>query len=204
MSEAVRNCSGIGCSGSCRPTGLPGSRESIAKLGRRAAARLSTSVSGWRREGSAAPISSFPPTISPLPRKARPGWDRGGGRSTRPRASWRCWTSPLRARISPSPSATFAARRRWARRSRSIAACRSIPSPTALEWQVGEGLRTSMRAVFEAIAHRSPYPQGELRRGPLEPHGAEGALHRLDAGADPGARPARQSDARAHPARLRA
>ena len=33
------------------------------------------------------------------------------------------------------------------------------PDPAALEWQVGEGLRTSMRAVFEAIAHRSPFPK---------------------------------------------
>jgi hypothetical protein len=33
------------------------------------------------------------------------------------------------------------------------------PAPEKLEWQVGEGLRTSMRAVFEAIAHRNPYPR---------------------------------------------
>ena len=33
------------------------------------------------------------------------------------------------------------------------------PEPAAFEWQVGEGLRTSMRAIFEAIAHRSPYPK---------------------------------------------
>lgn len=33
------------------------------------------------------------------------------------------------------------------------------PDPAAFEWQVGEGLRTSMRAIFEAIAHRSPYPK---------------------------------------------
>jgi hypothetical protein len=33
------------------------------------------------------------------------------------------------------------------------------PDPAALDWQVGEGLRTSMRSVFEAIAHRSPYPK---------------------------------------------
>ena len=32
------------------------------------------------------------------------------------------------------------------------------PGPEAFDWQVGEGLRTSMQAVFEAIAHRSPYP----------------------------------------------
>ncbi len=31
------------------------------------------------------------------------------------------------------------------------------PGPERLEWQVGEGLRTNMRAVFEAIAHRNPY-----------------------------------------------
>lgn len=33
------------------------------------------------------------------------------------------------------------------------------PSPEKLEWQAGEGLRTSMRTVFEAIAHRNPYPK---------------------------------------------
>ncbi len=33
------------------------------------------------------------------------------------------------------------------------------PEPERLEWQAGEGLRTSMRAVFEAIAHRNPYPK---------------------------------------------
>lgn len=33
-----------------------------------------------------------------------------------------------------------------------------LPDPATLEAQVGEGLRTHMRAVFEAIAHRNPYP----------------------------------------------
>ena len=33
------------------------------------------------------------------------------------------------------------------------------PRPEKLEWQAGEGLRTSMRDVFEAIAHRNPYPK---------------------------------------------
>jgi hypothetical protein len=33
------------------------------------------------------------------------------------------------------------------------------PGPAALEPQVGEGLRSNMRGVFEAIAHRNPYPQ---------------------------------------------
>jgi len=40
------------------------------------------------------------------------------------------------------------------------------PEPQALEPQAAEGLRTNMRAVFEAVAHASPYPReafGEAR-----------------------------------------
>jgi hypothetical protein len=33
------------------------------------------------------------------------------------------------------------------------------PAPASLEEQVGEGLRSNMRVVFEAIAHRNPYPR---------------------------------------------
>ncbi len=33
------------------------------------------------------------------------------------------------------------------------------PDPVSLEEQVGEGLRSNMRVVFEAIAHRNPYPK---------------------------------------------
>jgi hypothetical protein len=33
------------------------------------------------------------------------------------------------------------------------------PEPASLEPQVGEGLRSNMRVVFEAIAHRNPYPR---------------------------------------------
>ena len=33
------------------------------------------------------------------------------------------------------------------------------PEPASLEPQVGEGLRSNMRSVFEAIAHNNPYPK---------------------------------------------
>ena len=36
------------------------------------------------------------------------------------------------------------------------------PDPKALEPQVGEGLRSNMRSVFEAIAHRNPYPRAHF------------------------------------------
>jgi len=36
------------------------------------------------------------------------------------------------------------------------------PDPAALEEQVGEGLRSNMRAAFEAIAHNNPYPKAHF------------------------------------------
>lgn len=36
------------------------------------------------------------------------------------------------------------------------------PSPESLETQAGEGLRTNMRSVFEAVAHRNPYPREQF------------------------------------------
>src|SRR5690606_3398206 len=33
-----------------------------------------------------------------------------------------------------------------------------FPASHALDWQIGEGLRTSIQAVFEAIAHDNPVP----------------------------------------------
>lgn len=36
------------------------------------------------------------------------------------------------------------------------------PQPASLEEQVGEGLRSNMRVVFEAIAHRNPYPRHQF------------------------------------------
>jgi hypothetical protein len=36
------------------------------------------------------------------------------------------------------------------------------PDPALLEAQAAEGTRTNMRAVFEAVAHRSPYPEEQF------------------------------------------
>ena len=36
------------------------------------------------------------------------------------------------------------------------------PDPASLEEQVGEGLRSNMRGVFEAIAHENPYPKAHF------------------------------------------
>jgi hypothetical protein len=36
------------------------------------------------------------------------------------------------------------------------------PAPQTLELQAAEGLRTNMRAVFEAIAHHNPYPREQF------------------------------------------
>ena len=176
----------------------------LAKLREARRRATSTCCSAWRRESSAAPTLIFRPDDLAAAGKARAGWDP------------RFWTVDEAARIlallefaaaAKNFAEAFMALCRTAEVGEAVALYRGLPlypEPAALEWQVGEGLRTSMRAIFEAIAHRSPYPEGEFLRGPLEPHGAEGALHRLDARADPGPRRARQPDAGADPLRLRA
>lgn len=52
--------------------------------------------------------------------------------------------------------------RRTADMSELIALYRGLPlypEPTKLEFEVGEGLRSNIKAVFEAIAHHNPYPR---------------------------------------------
>ena len=90
---------------------------------------------------------------------ARPGWDPSG------------WTLSEAARIvallrfagaGGDFAKTFAELCRTADVAEAVALYRGLPlypEPEKLDWQVGEGLRTSMRAVFEAIAHRNPYPR---------------------------------------------
>lgn len=62
-------------------------------------------------------------------------------------------------------AATFKDLRRTADAGELIALYRGLPlypEPQALAFEVGEGLRSNMRAVFEAIAHDNPYPQAQF------------------------------------------
>jgi len=91
--------------------------------------------------------------------RARPGWNPQG------------WSVTDAARILllaslPRAGKAFAERFRalcqTADVAEAIALYRGLPlypDPEALEPQVGEGLRSNVKAVFEAIAHRNPYPR---------------------------------------------
>jgi hypothetical protein len=94
--------------------------------------------------------------------RARSGWD--------PRA----WSVDQAARVlillhAGGTGAKFAARFgqlcRTADVAEGIAFYRGLPlypDPELLEAQAGEGTRTNMRAVFEAVTHRSPYPKEQF------------------------------------------
>jgi hypothetical protein len=92
---------------------------------------------------------------------ARPGWDPSA------------WSVDQAARIlilatvsdRPEFPERFGELCRTADVAEAIAFYRGLPlygGPERLEWQAGEGLRTNMRAVFEAVAHRSPYPREQF------------------------------------------
>ena len=93
---------------------------------------------------------------------ARPGWDPRG------------WSVDQAARIlillhAGGAGETFANRFgqlcRTADVAEAIAFYRGLPlypDPPLLEAQAAEGTRTNMRAVFEAVAHRSPYPKEQF------------------------------------------
>jgi hypothetical protein len=94
--------------------------------------------------------------------RARPGWDPRG------------WSVDQAARIlillhAGGAGAGFAARFaqlcRTAEVGELVAFYRGLPlyaEPQLLETQAAEGTRSNMRAVFEAVAHRSPYPKEQF------------------------------------------
>lgn len=94
--------------------------------------------------------------------QARPGWDP------------RFWSIDQAARIvllmaADGPGHDFRARfidlARTADPSEQVAYYRGLPlypDPKGLEEQAAEGVRSNIRAVFEAVAHRSPYPREQF------------------------------------------
>lgn len=90
---------------------------------------------------------------------ARPGWRPDG------------WTIDGAARVLlllhlPGAAAGFAARFRRLRQKADAAEQVALfhglplyPAPDALAAEAGDGLRSNMRPVFEAVAHHSPYPR---------------------------------------------
>jgi len=91
--------------------------------------------------------------------RARPGWDPRG------------WSVDEAARVlmlitgggnGQAFADRFAGICRSAEVGEAIALYRGLPlypDPELLEAQAGEGIRTNMRAVFEAVAHRNPFPR---------------------------------------------
>jgi len=70
------------------------------------------------------------------------------------------------ALLSASGNRTFSERFKDLRRTADVAEMIALyrgfptyPDPDALEFEAGEGLRSNIRAVFEAIAHHNPYPR---------------------------------------------
>jgi hypothetical protein len=107
-----------------------------------------------RRLGSA-PLSLSEEELSEA-QAALPGWQPRG------------WTTSDAARVfvlATLPAGSFAERFRGLCATADVAELVALyrglplyPDAAALEPQVGEGLRSNMRAVFEAIAHHNPYP----------------------------------------------
>ena len=93
---------------------------------------------------------------------AIPGWDPRG------------WSATDAARILllsglPSGGKPFAERFRALCRTADVTELATLyrglplyPDPASLEEQVGEGLRSNMRGVFDAIAHSNPYPKAHF------------------------------------------
>lgn len=131
-----------------------------AMLGEMAAgpddARLDLAFARVPRLVGRAPLT-LAPADEAAAEAARPGWRPAG------------WPVDAAARILlllHLPRAGFADRFRRLRRAADTAELVALfrglplyPDPDRLEDEAGEGLRSNMRPVFEAVAHHSPYPR---------------------------------------------
>ena len=134
---------------------------------------------------------------------ARPGW-RPAGWSIDGAA--RVLALLTHAKSAPVRRASIATCAAPPTRARLVALYRGLPlypDPERLDSQVGEGLRSNMRAVFEAIAHRNPFPREHFDEHRWNHMVLKALFIGSRAGADPGPRRARQSRARPDPVRLR-
>lgn len=109
-----------------------------------------------RKAGKAA--LALTPSEMEQARTIRPGWDPSG---------WSLDSAAQillllgRARAESDFGETFQRLCQSADLGQSIALYRGLPlygPSAALDWQIGEGLRSSIAAIFEAIAHHSPLP----------------------------------------------
>jgi hypothetical protein len=136
--------------------------EQLGKLGDEASDRdLYVAVGLVPRKLGKADLALLPSDLEQAA-AARSRWDPRG------------WSVDEAARVlillrSGGPGVKFAGRLRQLCRTgdvaEQIAFYRGLPlypDPELLEEQGGEGARTNMRAVFEAVAHRSPYPREQF------------------------------------------
>ena len=150
----------LGCAASCRPASGRGSTSSSASSGPRprprsvhrarsgaAKARQGRSGAERRRSQAAGRRGGLGPA-----RLER----RSGGAHPDPAARGRSRRGLRRALRAAVPH------RRCRRSDRVLSRPAALSRPERLEAQAAEGTRTNMRAVFEAVAHRSPYPNEQF------------------------------------------
>jgi hypothetical protein len=105
-------------------------------------------------------LALSPPGLAAA-QSARPGWDPAGWSIDGAARVLLLLHLPIRSG-EPDFARRFRRLRQTADPAEQVALFRGLPlypQPASLIEEVGEGLRTNMRPVFEAVAHRNPYPR---------------------------------------------
>ena len=148
---------------------LPGDRGGMARIGHRA-------MPHWHRRSRPLPADEpglaasrqgtarrSPMLNSRAASASRPGWDPRDWTLDQAVRVYAALCKHLRRRADERcGSIGFAAPPTSGNWSRSIAACRCTPISRATRCARRKALRSNMRAVFEAVAHRNPYPAEQL------------------------------------------